>query len=404
MSESLRRSEQREHGIATGGLIDPDAPRSEAGFPRAPFIPGPNWFRVESMLSRNVLTSGTGEVRYFESSALRGNFLNDPSQRPMVVYLPASYDREPRKSYPVVYVLHGAMTDVGSWLHREMGRSSLLERMDQICGQSKVEAILVLIDGWTSVGGSQYLNSPAVGRYHDYFVDDVTGFVDAHFRTVASAAGRAVLGHSSGGFGAWNACVSQPDVFAYLAMLAPDCLFEGVFLHTLAPAIRRLREQYEGSMEVFWASRRDDSGEVVAQSAERIQQSQDTHGGPWNPLDTAIFDQHMLAAAFAHPSDDAAQYLFWGDGRINASVWARWLEHDPVRSAHRFATALRELQFIGLSAGSEDEFFADNGAASLAGELGKLGVGYHLSIGSGNHEPGENFDDLFRTLITAINV
>ena len=39
-------------------------------------------------------------------------------------------------------------------------------------------AIVVYVDAWTSLGGSQFLDSPATGRYHTYLCDEVVPFVD----------------------------------------------------------------------------------------------------------------------------------------------------------------------------------------------------------------------------------
>ncbi|AZI58981.1 hypothetical protein EH165_13325 [Nakamurella antarctica] len=374
----------------------------EERFPAAPLLPGPHWADLAGLLDRNILANGSAELRYFESTALEGNRLQDPTMRPIIVYLPESYPRDPAKRYPVIYLLHGAMTDVGYWLKRGRGSGSLLERIDEILAPSQTEVIVVLVDAWTSVGGSQYVNSPAIGRYHDYLVDDVTAFVDDAFRTLRSRQGRAVLGHSSGGFGAWVACTTRPDVFSSLAMLAADCLFEGVFLKTFSPSTRRLRDAYDGSMANFWARH------SVVQAARILDAAAPHSGAPvidrgmWEPQDAPLFDQHMLAAAFTQNANGEAEYLFGRDGRLDLAVWSSWLAHDPVRCASRFASQLRSLSFIALQAGTDDEFFADNGAEALSAELRALGVAHELRVGAGTHEPGDNFDKLFNKLATFV--
>ena len=50
----------------------------------------------------------------------------------------------------------------------------------------------MLVDGFTSVGGAQWLDSPATGRYGTYFCDEVVPFVDARFRTAAAREHRGV--------------------------------------------------------------------------------------------------------------------------------------------------------------------------------------------------------------------
>src|SRR5256884_2696359 len=60
-------------------------------------------------------------------------------------------------------------------------------------------AIVVYVDAWTAYGGSQFVDSHGTGRYHSYLCDEVVPWVDAHYRTVASSACRAIMGKSSGG-------------------------------------------------------------------------------------------------------------------------------------------------------------------------------------------------------------
>ena len=46
----------------------------------------------------------------------------------------------------------------------------------------RIPAIVAYVDAWTSLGGSQFLDSPGTGRYHTYLCDEVVPFVDAHYR------------------------------------------------------------------------------------------------------------------------------------------------------------------------------------------------------------------------------
>ena len=87
-------------------------------------------------------------------------------------------------------------------------------------------AIVVYVDAWTSVGGSQFLDSPGTGRYHSYLCDEVVPWVDAHYRTLADRDHRAITGKSSGGYGAMITPMLRPDLFGALATHAGDALFD----------------------------------------------------------------------------------------------------------------------------------------------------------------------------------
>jgi hypothetical protein len=53
--------------------------------------------------------TGNGRGRFehltVDSSALRGNPLHDPAERPLWVYLPPQYDSEPDRRFPAIYVI-----------------------------------------------------------------------------------------------------------------------------------------------------------------------------------------------------------------------------------------------------------------------------------------------------------
>jgi len=57
--------------------------------------------------------------------------------------------------------------------------------------------IVVMPDGYTSYRGSQYLNSPAVGNYDDYLVQELVPNIDRIYRTLG-VAGVGSLANSAG--------------------------------------------------------------------------------------------------------------------------------------------------------------------------------------------------------------
>ena len=79
-------------------------------------------------------------------------------------------------------------------------------------------AIVVFVDAWTSWGGSQFLDSPALGPYHSYLCREIVPWIDAHYRTKPEREHRAVSGKSSGDQSAgWSH--SEGDVIAERALV-----------------------------------------------------------------------------------------------------------------------------------------------------------------------------------------
>src|SRR5262249_12210272 len=111
------------------------------------------------------------------------------------------------------------------------------------------EAIVVLPDCFTRYGGSQYVDSPAIGRWQSYLADELIPFVDGHFRTVAAREGRAVVGKSSGGYGALVLAMPRPDLIAAVAAHAADGAFDLSYFGELPDTILTL--QRRGGIEPF---------------------------------------------------------------------------------------------------------------------------------------------------------
>ena len=162
-----------------------------------------------------------------ESEALRGNALGDPNDRPLWVYVPPEYDDDLDRRFPCVYVIQGLTGQLDMWGNREAFRPTYPENVDALFASGEAPPTLVaFVDCWTSLGGSQFLNSPATGRYQDFLCDEVVAFVDARYRTIPDRDHRGIQGKSSGGYGALVTPMLRPDVFSTLASHAGDALFE----------------------------------------------------------------------------------------------------------------------------------------------------------------------------------
>src|SRR6187551_3431117 len=94
---------------------------------------------------------GRLDEHVFSSEVLRGNALGDPHERPLWVYVPPGYDDEPDRRYASVYVMFAA-------------------------GDAP-PVVVVWVDCWTSLGGSQFLDSPGTGNYLTYLCDEIVSFV-----------------------------------------------------------------------------------------------------------------------------------------------------------------------------------------------------------------------------------
>jgi hypothetical protein len=290
---------------------------------------------------------------WLESEALRGNPLGDRSERPVYVWTPPSYDVEPERRYPSIYVLQGLTGRAEAWFNV----SPFAQGFPELVEETGVEAIVVLVDAFTAIGGSQFIDSPAIGQYGTYFTDEVVPFVDARFRTLPEAAHRGVQGKSSGGYGAMVWGLERPDLFGGFATHAGDALFEVSLARDFAPAAQALRNGYDGSYEAFWDDFR--SGRPVFASKT-------------DPLLLAVWAE---AAAYSPGPDGGVELPFRIDtGEIVPDVFERWLAWDPVRIAARAGDALRAARGIWIDAGRDDEYHLDLGAIAFHEAVAAAGV------------------------------
>jgi len=313
-----------------------------------------------------------------ESVLLRDNPLGDPHMRPLWVYLPPGYDDDSERRYASIYVIQGMTGQLDMWTNRTAFRRNFPELLDDLFanqGDGRGEglrparprgdvpppkpcppAIVVFADCWTSYGGSQFLDSPATGRYHSYLCSEVVPFVDAEYRTLNDAAHRGIMGKSSGGYGAMVTPMLRPDLFGGLATHAGDALFELCYLPEFGATVRALRDKYEGSYDRFWEDFR---------SRPAFSAREDDH----------LVNSYAMAACYSADPDGTVRLPFDTDtGMLIPEVWERWLRWDPVRMAPQYADALRGLRAIYIDAGKRDEYFLDLGAEAFRRALAETGV------------------------------
>jgi S-formylglutathione hydrolase FrmB len=291
-----------------------------------------------------------------DSAALRGNPLGDPAERTVMAWLPPSQERGAR--LPAVYFLHGFGGSAQAFANVAAFTPSLPERIDRLVGSGALpEFAAVFVDGWTSLGGSQWVNSQAIGRYRDYLVQDVVPFAERAWGLLPSAGARAVAGKSSGGYGALVMARHHPDVFAHVACHAGDMGFDYCYLPDLPLAAGALL----GTDAVAWL------GEMQRRGRETRLRGEDR--GVVNVL--------AMAAAYSPEAGAPLGIALPFDaetGALRPEVWARWLAHDPVRFVPQSLDAFRRLRTLYLDCGTRDEFRLRWGARMVARSLREAGI------------------------------
>ena len=305
----------------------------------------------------SVEIRGRFEESVFESTALKGNPRGDPHRRPLWVYLPPGYDEETRRRYPTVYQIQGLTGQLDMWRNRSPFRKNFPELTDELFARGDAPpCIVVWVDCWTSLGGSQFLDSPGTGRYHTYLCEEIVPWVDARYRTQPRREHRGIAGKSSGGYGAMITPMLRPDLWGGFATHAGDALFDVCYLPDFRRSARALRDHYAGSFENFWKDFR---------SRPAFSKDSDAH----------LLNDWCMAACYSADADGTVRLPYDpATGELIPAVWERWLAWDPVRMAPNHAQSLRTMKAIYIDAGRRDEYFLDLGAEAFRRALTDVGV------------------------------
>ena len=328
---------------------------------------------------------GRVESHRFPSLVLEGNPWGDPVERELPVYLPPSGTTDGR---PLLVLLTG-YTGAG-WQHFQRPRymsDSIVGRLDRLIRTGAApEAVMVAPDCLTSLGGSQYLDSTASGAYESYVVREVVPWVKERYRTGATA----VLGTSSGGYGALSLSLRHPETFRAAGSNAGDAFFEYAYLPDFPNAFREIRKA--GGPEAL---------------LRRLFSEPVSGFGPRQPMVQGL-ETMAYASAYSPRPHEPGRFDLPFDvetGALRPDVWQRWLALDPVRMVETepFRSAVRRLAYVYVDGGLRDEWGLDIGARIFASRARAAGARVDLEEFDGIHaDGGPRYDVMIPRLIAAL--
>ena len=142
--------------------------------------------------------------------------------RRLTVYTPYGYEANPKKKYPVLYLLHGAGGDEEAW--SSMGRAAQI--LDNLIEKGLAEPMIVVMpNGNPGQQAAGTLNLPTKqvteqDAYVKSLVTEIVPFIEKNFRAIPKKASRAIAGLSMGGGHTTRATILYPDVFDYICPLS----------------------------------------------------------------------------------------------------------------------------------------------------------------------------------------
>ncbi len=163
---------------------------------------------------------GTVQTIWYDSALLG-------MKRRMCVYTPYGYENNPKKKYPVLYLLHGGGGDEEAW--PSMGRAAQI--LDNLIEKGQaVPMIVVMPNGNPGQSAAQTLGiaqstvnyrDPAnANAYVKSLVTEIVPFIEKNFRAIPKSSSRAISGLSMGGGHTTAATTLYPGVFDYICPLS----------------------------------------------------------------------------------------------------------------------------------------------------------------------------------------
>jgi len=147
-----------------------------------------------------------------ECSVIKSQILARPVR--YCAFLPASFDQDKTRRYPVLYFLHGlgdneqSLLNFGGW-----------DVVSELRSKGKIGDFVILAP---SAGHTFYINSEnGKVRYEDFLTKEFMPAMEQRYRVENTRASRGITGVSMGGYGALRLAFKYPDQFAAVSAQMP---------------------------------------------------------------------------------------------------------------------------------------------------------------------------------------
>lgn len=307
--------------------------------------------------------------RWSVDSPLLTNRLGDPTEREVLVHIPpegvaamAEGARLPTIIYLAPFTSSGPAR--AGW--KAFGET-IPQRHERLVSEGKMgPTILVMPDTFTSLGGNQFVDSPALGQWSTWLAEVLKPAVIRRYSTNENFG---LVGKSSGGYGALVNAMMMPGCWGAIASHSGDVGFEAMFKPTLSETLTHV------------ASFGSAAGYV-----EHVRQAAKLSGPDFHSLMICA-----MAASYdpRQPTTDNPIGIELPvearTANIDTVAWNRWLAFDPLVMIEAQAEGLQSLSGFWIDCGGRDQYHIQYGSRSLTDRLSQLGIKHHWEEFSGTH-------------------
>jgi S-formylglutathione hydrolase FrmB len=277
--------------------------------------------------------------------SLEGNLEGNSADRIVLVLLPPSYDKAPKRRYPAVYFLHG----YNSQAEGTVAWTKMEERHNAAMAATGREFIVVAPDNDTLLHGSMYSDSVTVGNFETFNTTELITYIDSHYRTIARRASRGLFGHSMGGYGTLRLGMKHPELYSAIYAMNPCCL------------------------------------QPRSITAEDGRKYEDLTPETLKKADFGAQTSWAVAVTWSPNPNKPPFYadMATNDGVLDPLVIAKWGANAPVAMVPQYVPALRSMTAIGMDTGDKD--FVNGDVKAMHAELLEFGIKHDWELYEGDH-------------------
>ncbi len=338
-------------------------------------------------IKRTAWATGKVVTLEYTSAILADNPLGDPHVRTLDVWLPPQYDqgagRGRGRRFPVLFDLVGYAGSGKTHTNWHNFDENLPERAARLVHEKKMRPCLIVFpDCFTALGGNQYINSSAIGRYADYLTRELIPCVDREFRTRASRDHRGCFGKSSGGYGAMLHGMKYARYWGAIANHSGDAYFDFIYRSDWPNTLNRLasyrrRQRRAGLIKVD----REESGIEEGLDDGRVARFLKDVWGRSKLSSQEIHCLMNVAMAASYDPDPDAPNGFrlpfnLETGELIPARWREWLKHDPINLVRRYRNNLKSLRGLFIDCGWQDQYHIHYGSRILSKRLSEAGIAH----------------------------
>lgn len=309
------------------------------------------------------IPTGTVQRLWIDSEVLKSNMLGDPTRRMIDVYVPHGHDG---RGLPLLVDIVGFTAGGPAHTNWKSFGENMPERLDRLIAEGMAPVVVAFPDCFTKLGGNQYINSVAVGRWADFLLQEAVPFIETRLNCGGTGR-RGLFGKSSGGYGAIAHALLYPDFWSGAACHSGDMGFEWAYLPEMPSMLRALKphkNDIQSWLAEFFSKKKTNEKDIHTLMNFAM-------CATYDPDPTAYMGVRL-------PVDlDTCEVI--------PERWNNFMAWDPVVMAETRGAGLKKLKALYIDCGDIDQYNLLYGARRLHRLLQRMDVTHTYEEFPDNH-------------------